>query len=135
MKSIFVDANVFLRFLTMDDAGQMSKVISLFKKAEKGNIRLVTGPPVLFEIAWTLKKAYKKSSEEILDLLASLVSTSWLDMTDRDLVEEAVNIARISGQDFADAYIHVSSIKTGADSIATFNKKHFEMMGSVLMDL
>lgn len=135
MKSIFVDANVFLRFLTMDDAGQMSRVLSLFKKAEKGNIRLVTGPPVLFEIAWTLKKAYKKSSEEILDLLASLVSTSWLDMTDRDLVEEAVNIAKISCQDFADAYIHASSIKAGADSIATFNKKHFEKMGSVLMDL
>ena len=86
-------------------------------------------------IAWTLKKAYKKSGEEILDLLSSLVSTSWLDMTDRDLVEEAVNIARISGQDFADAYVHVNSKKAGTDSIATFNRKHFDRMGSVLLDL
>lgn len=56
-------------------------------------------------------------------------------MTDRDLVEKAVNIARISGQDFADAYVHVYSKKAGADSIATFNRKHFDKMGSVLLDL
>jgi len=48
------------------------------------------------------EKACMKSSEETPNHLSSLASTSWLDMTDRDLVEEAANLARISGQDLAE---------------------------------
>lgn len=135
MESVFVDANVFLRFLTKDDDGQASKAKSLFLKAQEGKLRLVTGPPILFEIAWTLKVRYKLSHTEILDVLESLIATPWLEMVDRDLAEEAVNIARLSGQDFADAYIHASAQQIGAAGVATFNRKHFEKLGTNLIDL
>jgi predicted nucleic-acid-binding protein len=135
MTSVFVDTNVFLRFLTLDDDGQAARAKSLFKKAEKGRIRLFTGPPVLFEIAWTLKAGYKRSHEEILNILETLVSTPWLDMPDKDLAGEAVTVARLSGQDFADAYMYVSARKSGIGGIATFNSKHFEKMDAKLAEL
>jgi uncharacterized protein len=135
MNSIFVDTNVFLRFLTHDDANQAVQARELFKKAEKGEIRLVTGPPVLFEIAWTLKVSYKKPQNEILDILETLVTSPWLDMPDKDLAEEAVNTARLCGQDFADAYIHVGALRMAKGGVATFNRKHFDRMGTKLIDL
>ena len=55
----FADANVFLRFLTVDDEGHHQRAVRLFEAARSGECRLVTGPPVLFELAWTLRAAYK----------------------------------------------------------------------------
>ena len=48
---VLVDANVFLRYFTLDDAGQHGRAARLFGEGSQGNIDLVTGPPVLFEVA------------------------------------------------------------------------------------
>ena len=66
MKSVFLDSNVFLRFFTRDNAGHHERAAELFREAKNDRISLVTGPPVLFEIAWTLKAAYKQPNEKIL---------------------------------------------------------------------
>jgi predicted nucleic-acid-binding protein len=134
MDTVFVDSNVFLRYLTADNADQSAQARNLFQNAIEGKIILITGPPVLFEISWTLKVRYKRSAAEILDILEALVSASWLNMADKNIVGHAVITARASGQDFADAYIHESALKMGAQCIATFNKKHFERMRTNLMD-
>lgn len=134
MDMVFVDSNVFLRFITRDDRGQADRAKKLFLQAQSGKIGLLTGPPVLFELAWTLKVRYKRPLLQILDLLESLVTTPWIAMPDKDLAREAVRIARKTGQDFADAYIHASAMKNGASGVATFNRKHFEEMGTALID-
>jgi predicted nucleic acid-binding protein len=129
MDTVFVDSNVFLRYITRDDQGQTDRAKKLFKQAHSGEISLVTGPPVLFEIAWTLKIRYKQPPHRVLDFLESLVTTPWISMPDKDLALEAVRLAKNTEQDFADAYIHASACKSGAIGIATFNRKHFEKMG------
>ena len=47
----FVDANDFLRYFTLDDAGRHGRAVRLFGEASQGDIDLVTGPPVLLEAA------------------------------------------------------------------------------------
>jgi predicted nucleic acid-binding protein len=69
MKRVFVDANVFLRFFTVDREGHHELAVRLFDRATAGEILLVTGPPVLFEVAWTLRSAYGLSREQVLDVL------------------------------------------------------------------
>lgn len=134
MDRLFVDANVFMRYFTKDDKGQTAKAKKLFLRAQAGQLKLFTGPPVFFEIAWTLKARYRLKNIQILDILESLLTTGWLDILDRDLAEEAVNVARASGQDYADAYIHASANKIEAAGVATFNRKHFDKMGTRLVD-
>ncbi len=132
MKIVFVDANVFLRFFTLDDEGQHQRAVKLFREAAGGKLSLVTGPPVLFEVAWTLRSAYDQSSEKTLDALSAIAAFSGLRLMDGDLVEEAVSLARTSGQEFADAYIVASARRARAQAIATFNQKHFEKLGATL---
>jgi len=124
MKRVFVDANVFMRFFTEDEEGQHERAAGLFAHAAAGKVRLVTGPPVLFEIAWTLRAAYRLPREKALDVLHRIRMLSGLELSDARLVEEALRLARASGQEFADAYIAASATACGTDAIATCNRKH-----------
>lgn len=135
MKTLFVDANVFLRFFTVDDEDQHKRAAELLRRAAAGKCELVTGPPVLFEIVWTLRTAYDVPREKVLDVLSRLAALPGLRMVDADLVENAIGIARSSGQEYADAYILAGMRKAGADAIATFNRKHFERMNAPLQAL
>jgi uncharacterized protein len=130
MKTVFVDANVFLRFFTEDDEGQHRRATALFREAAAGQIALVSGPPVLFEVAWTMRAAYGQSNEAILDALSGICSLSGLRLTDADAVGDAIALARRTAQEFADAYILASSRRVPADAIATFNRNHFEKLGA-----
>ena len=130
MTRVFVDTTIFLRFLTQDDAGQSEKAERLFHEARDGRLRLVTGPPVLFELVWTLRRAYKVARGRTLEILASLLAWEGLELTDRALVEAAVERARASGQEFADAYVACVADAAGAGSIATFNERDFSALAA-----
>ena len=132
MSRLFVDANVFLRFFIEDDEERRKQARGLFRAAASGAVALITGPPVLFEIAWTLRSAYKLSKEQTLDVLSSIRTLPGLELADATEVDEALRLARATGQEFADAYIAASAGLRGADAIATFNRRHFERLGATL---
>ena len=135
MSTVFVDTNVFLRFFTKDDAGQHAKAARLLRSAAAGKLELVTGPPVLFEIAWTLESAYRQPRDKVLDALSAIAAISGLTLLDADVVDAALALARRTGSDFADAYIAASAVKSRADEVATFNRRHFGRLGVALTDL
>ena len=126
MKKVFVDTNLFIRYLINDIPSQIDKVEVLFDLAEKGELRLVTGPPVFFEMAWTLKSFYNMSRKRIYECLSSILGLPGLEVTDLDILEEALELFFRTSSDFSDAYIAVLSKKVGAESVATFNAKHFK---------
>lgn len=132
MNRVFVDANVFLRFFTGDDRSQHAAAAKLFREAAAGKILLVTGPPVLFEIAWTLRSAYGLPTLKILDVLSRIASLPGLELADGTAVEEAISLAKTSGQEFADSYILASARLVGVGAVATFNRKDFQKMGAAL---
>ena len=121
--SVFVDANVFIRFFAWDDDAQAEAAERLFTAAREGKARLVTGPPVFFELAWTLGYRYKVARGEILDIIEAVLAFPNMTVTDGQLVLAAVALARETNSDFADSYIAASAAAHGAESIATFNKK------------
>ena len=128
MKKYFVDTNVFIRYLVNDEPDQADRVDRLLDKAEKGEIRLVTGPPVFFELAWTLKSFYKIKKDEIYIYLISIAGIKGLDVADIDVVEESLEIYKNDSVEFSDAYISVLSKKLGTAGVVTFNKKHFNRL-------
>jgi predicted nucleic acid-binding protein len=132
---VFVDANVFLRFFTADDEGQAARAEHVFRRAAAGDLALVTGPPVLFELVWTLRSAYKQSKIQVLTALKAVLALRGLELSDRALVEEAVRLASASGQEFADAYIAASVAAAGGGALATFNRRHFDRLGTPLYHL
>jgi uncharacterized protein len=126
VKKVFVDTNLFIRYLINDIPSQIDKVEDLFDLAEKGEVKLITGPPVFFEMAWTLKSFYNMSKKRIYECLSSILGLPGLEVTDLDILEEALELFYHTSSDFSDVYIAVSSKKIGAEAVATFNAKHFK---------
>jgi predicted nucleic-acid-binding protein len=120
--------------LVNDIPDQVDKVEDLFDRAERGEIRLVTGPPVFFEIAWTLKSFYNMNRKRIYGCLRGIIGLQGLEIIDLKIIEEALEIYNQTSADFNDAYIAVLSQKNGADSIATFNIRHFKNLNVQLYD-
>ncbi len=126
MKKIFIGTNIFIRYLINDVPSQIDKVERLFDLAEKGEVTLITGPPVFLEIAWTLKSFYNVNREGIYESISGIIGLPGLDIIDLDILEEALELYKQTSTDFNDAYIAVLSNKAGAESIATFNTRHFK---------
>ena len=135
MTAWFVDTNVFLRFLTLDDEGHHAKAARLLESAARGERRLVTGPPVLFELAWTLRAAYKVPRARVLEILKAVFATPNLTLTDSPLVAEALSLASETDSEFADAYIAAASRAAKCSGVATFNRKDFAKLGIELAEL
>lgn len=135
MKTVFVDANVFIRFFAGDDAKQRAMASGLLRKAAAGRVALISGPPVLFEVAWTLRTTYRQPREEVLAMLSAIASHPGLTLTDAAMLQTALARAKESGQEFADSYIAASADAGGADAVATFNLKDFRKLGAPLYRL
>jgi predicted nucleic acid-binding protein len=124
MKKVFVDSNIFLRYLLKDDEKQFAQAATWIERARRGEVTLVVGPPVFFEIAWTLKRC-KFKKEDIISVLASLLATPNLTVYDREIAMEAVEMAKETGIDFSDCYIVASARHGEVDCLVTFNRRHF----------
>ena len=133
--NVALDANVILRLIAEDDAGQRRKAAALFESAAKGKLALVVTPPVLFEVAWTLRRAYGSSREDVLQALADLASTPGVTLSDGPVVEQALALAQKTGLEFADAYVAAAAVAAGATKVATFNTKDFKKSGMELFPL
>jgi predicted nucleic acid-binding protein len=134
VKTVFVDSNIFLSFFRAGEVEQ-AKVTRLLNLAAAGKVALVTGPPVLFEVAWTLRSSYDLPPTKILDVLSAIVMLPGLKLLDADVFSEAISLARRSGIHFSDAYIVALAHVAGADEIASFNRGHLERLGAKVVDL
>ena len=134
MEEVFVDSNVFLRFCAEDDKAQGDSAEKMFRMAARREIELVTGPPVFFEVAWSLKSGFKWPNEKILETLEAMTTIPNMKLLDKDLVVKAILLAKETGQGFSDAYITVTARARGA-KVATFNVNHFSKLGAALYPL
>ncbi|MBM2829129.1 MAG: PilT protein domain protein, partial [Actinobacteria bacterium] len=75
MKETFVDANVFIRFLTNDDHEKADKVETLLSRAARGEVRLITTEVVLAEVVWVLESSYDMKNHEIAPMIKAILDT------------------------------------------------------------
>lgn len=102
---IFVDTNIFLRFLLADHPRQSPACKKLFEKAAKGEVKLVTLPIVIAEIAWVLHSFYKEPFKEVAEKLRVILLFEGLDVSNRDALLLATQVFESKKIDFIDAYI------------------------------
>jgi predicted nucleic acid-binding protein len=125
-RSVFVDTNVFLRYLTDDVPEQADAAEALFTRAEQGDLRLVTSALVVAEVVWTLGSFYKRSKAQVRDAVLAICHTPGLDVEDADALVQAAEWHAELNVDFADA-AHAAWMRSrGIAEVVTFNLKHFK---------
>lgn len=124
--AVFVDANVFLRYLTNDVPEQADAVEALLARAVDGETALVTSVLVVAEVVWTLGSFYKRSKAQVRDAVLALCHTPGLDVEDADSLVQAAEWHVDLNVDFADAYHAAWMRARGLTEARTFNLKHFQ---------
>lgn len=135
VETVFVDTNLFLRFLTNDIPVQADAVESLLHRAAKGKLNLVTISIVIAEIVWTLESYYELDKKEIQEMILGILNTDGLDVIDSDLLLQAIVLYTDKNVDFTDAFNAAWMIKNNIDKIYTFDQKHFRRFEGIAAEL
>jgi predicted nucleic-acid-binding protein len=134
-ETVFVDTNLFLRFLTDDIPAQADAVEALLQRAARGKVHLITTTIVIAEIVWTLESYYELDRKEIQEMILGMLNTEGLEVTDSDLLLQAIVLYTEKNVDFIDAFNAAWMIKNNVKKIYTFDQKHFKRFEGVVAEL
>lgn len=126
-KRLWVDANVILRFITKDPPEMAARAARLMTKAEKGEVSLYISPLVLAEIIWVLKSFYRYAMTEIAQVMVALVSAPGVEIDDRTMFIQAVELSRDRNVDFVDAYLALQAA-AAKEPVCTFDETDFKRL-------
>ena len=122
---IFIDTNVFLRFLLKDDPDSYEEVVKLFELVEEGKIKPYTSNIVILEIIYVLVKTLKISRTEVLRDIQDLFSMRGLTLVEKTNTKEALKIYKQTGVKYADCLI-ASQVKPGIQ-LCTFDQEFLKI--------
>ena len=123
---VFADTNLFLRYLTNDIPEQADAFEKVLRRAEQGEIVLVTNSLVIAEIVWTLEYYYHLPPSAVQDKVLAILNTPGLEVADSDRVLQAILWHVEKSVDFIDAYNAAWMAEHGIKTVFTFEQKHFK---------
>ncbi len=124
-ETIFVDTNLFLRYLTNDVPAQADAVEMLLHRAAAGELQLVTSSLVVAEIVWTLESFYRLPRGQVRDHVLAILNTPGLAVDEADILVQAALWFEEKNIDFIDAYNAAWMLAHDLHHVATFDRKHF----------
>jgi predicted nucleic acid-binding protein len=128
----FIDANVFLRFLTRDDPVKAERVKALLERAQRGEVTLCTSESVITELVFVLSspKLYKLSREEIHSVLSPIVGLKGLKLPSRKALLRALDLFATTSMDFVDA-LAVAQMEVGRITEIYSYDEHFDSLRGI----
>jgi len=115
-----VDTNVIVRYLVRDNEHFFQQSLKWFKEAEEGKRQLLVKSIVVAEICFVLESVYKKNHRDIASKVSGVLSPSWLEVEDREIIYYAWDQYR-QGNHFVDSFL-LAYKKLKAGNILTFDK-------------
>ena len=128
---VFVDTNLFLRYLTNDIPARADAVEALLQAAARRETTLVTNSLVIAEIVWTLESFYKLPKVAVQEKVLAILNTPGLEVADGDLVLQGINGYVDNNVDFIDAYNGAWLLAQGLTTAYTFDRAHFARLPGV----
>jgi predicted nucleic acid-binding protein len=131
MTTGFLDANIFIRYLTNDDPAKADRVEKLLNQAAEGKKRLLTTELVIAEVVWVLESFYKLDNHAIGPMVKAILATPGLEVLNGALVEKAVEHYMEKNIDFIDGYIAAVMERHKVIEIFSYDKKHLARIKAI----
>lgn len=131
MNCSFLDANVFIRYLTNDDPAKADRVEKLLDLAASGKERLLTTELVIAEVVWVLESFYKLDNLSIGPMIKAILATQGLEVINGALIEKAVELYMKQNIDFIDGYIVAVMECYKVNEIFSYDKKHLSRINAI----
>jgi predicted nucleic acid-binding protein len=110
MKTVLLDTNTLVRFVTGEPENQAREVAELVSAAESGKIRLRVIPMVLAEAVYVLNGFYAHPRAKVAAALSHLISCPGFHSPDHEKMIRALKLFGAGKIDFADCYLAAVSI-------------------------
>ena len=131
MNTSFLDANVFIRYLTNDDPVKADRVEKLLDLAATGKVRLLTTELVIAEVVWVLESFYKLDNLSIGPMIKAILATQGLEVINGALIEKAIELYMKQNIDFIDGYIVAVMERYKVNEIFSYDKKHLTRIKAI----
>ncbi|MBI4973067.1 PIN domain-containing protein [Candidatus Roizmanbacteria bacterium] len=118
---LFVDTNIFLRYLLADHKTQSPTAKKLFTEAKEGKLTLVTHPLVISEIFFMLSSYYRFTKEEIIEKMRIVLLFEGLEIKEKNILFQAISFYEEKNIDFVDAYVAAYCFKSNVN-VCSFDK-------------
>ncbi len=105
MKKIFIDTNVWLRFLVGDQKTQYEACKKLIALNEEGKFRIYTSTIVLLEIIYTLSSFYRVKKKAIISDIKAILSSRNLTLIEKTDFKKALILYQKHNIKLADCLI------------------------------
>jgi predicted nucleic-acid-binding protein len=115
-----VDTNLIVRFLVQDHQKHARAATKLFEASDRGDLTLVILPAVIAECVFVLESFYKHNRIDIARVLAALISSPGIQLTDAALHLDALNRYGGSKAHFVDCIIAAHAAEADLP-VATFD--------------
>jgi predicted nucleic acid-binding protein len=119
---IFVDTNIFIRYLTKDDSSKYAKCREIFRKTIEGEIEVVTSALVIAELIWTLLSYYKVPKADVIEKVSIIIATENLFIPDKDIIADALVLYARKNIDYIDAYNAAFMKYQGLQEICSYDE-------------
>lgn len=133
MKCIYVDTNVFLRFLTKDIPNQADRVEKYLRKAQKGELCMQLMQVTIVEILFHLERFYDLQRAEAVQKVALLIEPEWIRVDDKKIVMEALYEYKRNTIDFVDILTWVMA-KAENVAVLSFDKDFDTLKPSIRLE-
>lgn len=105
MKLSCVDTNVVLRFLLKDNKELALKAKNIFRKGERGEIKLYLDEVIVAECVWVLEKFYKYKKEAIVEKMSNLVRFDFVINPKKEVLIKSLELFEKENLSFVDCWI------------------------------
>jgi len=129
MNTCFVDTNLFVRYLTDDDADKADRFEALLSNASEGKVQLVTSDLVLVELIWVLESSYNMKPAEITPMIRAIMATPGMEVINGELMAGALDHYEGKNIDIVDGHIAALMKKLNITVVYSFDRKHLSRIG------
>lgn len=123
MRSVVVDANVFVSFFVERNEAQHSAARALLSAAEDGEIAGIIPQSVVFEIAYVLQSQYGLTGQRLVTAVRAVVTFPGMRIVDDCSWKRVLEIWPDPLPGLADAAIVAVATANRYDAVATFDRK------------
>ena len=126
MEPLFVDTNIFIRYLTQDDPDMAAAARVLLKQVEAGQLTVVASESIVVEAVQVLssKALYNRPRQQVATDLTTILNLPKLKLANKRVCLRALVLwANASGSvDFVDALSVAQMEHRGISTIASFDE-------------
>lgn len=130
--NMFVDTNIFLRYLLDDDLAKTARCLDLFQRAAQGDVRLFTSESVVAEIVYVLSSPnlYRLPHSQIAYQLRPLIEIKGLTVDHKRSLLEAIDLYEETRLDFEDCLIVAHMRRNAIVGVVSYDR-HFDRIPDV----